>query len=202
LLSVANWEEITMLKTSGRDHILDRFEPDFLRGMPARRTPVRSGVGESSAASGMLTRKQPSHFAVELDAQHVQYSKPAIAPTVSVISQLPFECRGALPPSTLCRVNEYIDANFARKIDVQALADIAKLSIFHFSRTFKQSTSQTPHRYVIRRRVRHAEHMLVSTDLPVAEIALVSGFSDQSHLTRCFGRITGITPGRFRWLMR
>ena len=77
-------------------------------------------------------------------------------------------------------------------------AGIAGLSIFHFARQFKYSEGMTPHHYLVSRRVERAKELLAGSNLSLSEVAFAAGFADQSHLTRRFGQIVGITPGQFR----
>ena len=123
------------------------------------------------------------------------------AAALSVV-QLPAWIRGGLPPNTVRRVREFIEAHLAENISVQALATVAGLSTHHFSRAFKRSEGVTPHDYLMQRRVRRAQDLLAATDLPLSQIALASGFADQSHCTRRFREQVGITPGSYRWSMR
>jgi AraC family transcriptional regulator len=99
-------------------------------------------------------------------------------------------------------VREYVEARLDKNISVQALAGLAKLSIYHFTRAFKQSEGLPPHEYLVRCRVERVRELLTETDLPLAEIALASGFSDQSHCARRFREHVGLTPSRYRWSMR
>ena len=78
------------------------------------------------------------------------------------------------------------------------MAAIARLSAYHFARQFKAATGLPPHQYVIARRVERARELLRAGDLPLAEVAVSAGFSDQSQLTHHFRRLVGVTPGRFR----
>jgi AraC family transcriptional regulator len=94
-------------------------------------------------------------------------------------------------------VAEYIDAHLAERVRVGELAAIAGLSSFHFSRAFKRTTGQSPYAFALGRRVIRARELL-STKLPLAEIALAVGFASQSHLTEHFRRRIGVTPGRIR----
>ena len=133
-------------------------------------------------------------------------SKRIPAPTgdaaaLSVV-QLHPRIRGGLAPHALRRVREFIEANLAENITIQALATIAGLSMYHFARTFKQSEGITPHGYLMRRRVRRAQDLLATTNLSIAEIALASGFTDQSHCGRWFRQYVGVTPGSYRWSFR
>jgi AraC-like DNA-binding protein len=96
--------------------------------------------------------------------------------------------RGRLSPTALRRVGDYIDAHLGKKISIRALADIVGLSPFHFARAFKQSTGVSPHHYLVRRRIERVMELLARTELPIADIALVVGFSDQSHCAPRFSR--------------
>lgn len=105
---------------------------------------------------------------------------------------------GGLAPGALRRVREYIETNFARRIEVSRLAGIAGLSTSYFSRAFKQSLGMAPHRYVMMRRVAAAAELTRNTAKPLAGVASEVGFSDQSHFTRTFTQMTGETPGALR----
>ena len=110
--------------------------------------------------------------------------------------------RGGLSPARTHRICEYIHSNLDQNISLEALAEMAGLSTHHFARAFKQTVGMPPHGYVLQRRIEHAQQMLRNTDLPMSEIALSAGFSDQSHLARHFRRITGMSPGVVRWEQR
>jgi len=126
---------------------------------------------------------------------------PAIDKT-AILAHLHPRIRGGLPPRALRRVREYIEDHLEETISIEALAGIVGLSMYHFARAFKQSEGLTPHDYLVQRRVRRAQELLASTDLPLSEIALASGFSDQSHCARRFREHVGITPSSYRWSMR
>jgi AraC-like DNA-binding protein/PAS domain-containing protein len=110
--------------------------------------------------------------------------------------------RGGLSPARTHRICEYIHSNLDQNISLEALAEMAGLSTYHFARAFKQTVGMPPHGYVLQRRIEHAQQMLRNTDLPMSEIALSAGFSDQSHLARHFRRITGMSPSVVRWEQR
>ena len=77
---------------------------------------------------------------------------------------------------------------------VDALANVAGVSLAHFSRPFRNSLGVAPHRYLVQRRLDRARNPLRNNRHSIAEIASVTGFSDQSHLTRHFKRQFGVTP--------
>ena len=110
---------------------------------------------------------------------------------------LPTSNKG-LSPERLRRVRDYIEAHLEENLSLTVLADIACLSPYHFSRSFKDSAGVGPQRYVIQRRLERAKTLLRRTHRPLAIIALEAGFADQSHLNSIFRREMGVTPGRFR----
>jgi AraC family transcriptional regulator len=103
-----------------------------------------------------------------------------------------------LPQAKLQDVRDYIRVNLANDLSVVALAKVARLSPFHFSRLFKNSVGMTPCQYVIRERIREGARRLRTGQDAIAQIALSVGFSSQSHFTDAFHKITGSTPKRQR----
>lgn len=106
--------------------------------------------------------------------------------------------RGGLSPGALRRVQLFVEANLGGPIHLNDLALRAGLSLFHFSRAFKQSAGMTPRAFVEERRVERAKRLLTESALPLADIAGECGFGTQSHLTTTFKRRTGFTPGAYR----
>lgn len=94
------------------------------------------------------------------------------------------------------RAREYLDAHFAENISLEALAAVANLSPFHLSRLFRRQTGLPPHAYLTHVRIRRAKQLLLA-GVAIADVAARTGFSDQSHLTRHFKRIVGVTPGQY-----
>ncbi len=95
-------------------------------------------------------------------------------------------------------VGDYVEENLAADISIDELAALAGMSRSHFSHRFKASFGQSPHQYVLFRRVERARNLLATTDMPVAEIALACGFADQAHMSTAFKRHAGLTPALFR----
>lgn len=96
------------------------------------------------------------------------------------------------------RVIDFVEANIGNRIRLEAMADAAALSPFHFSRAFKQATGLSPSKYVLDRRIREAKMLLKSTSKSLAEIALMCGFASQSHFATAFKAAVGVTPRFFR----
>ncbi|MCH8686103.1 AraC family transcriptional regulator [Pedomonas mirosovicensis] len=107
--------------------------------------------------------------------------------------------KGALPRCSgrIGRTKAFIDRHFAEDFGLDDLAAIAGLSPYHLLRTFKAEVGLTPVAYRLLRRVLNARELLQST-MPIAEVAVASGFADQSHLTRSFQRLMGVSPARYR----
>lgn len=89
---------------------------------------------------------------------------------------------------------EYMQAHLSQDITLADLSKITHASPSHLGRLFKRSTKLTPHQFLIRLRAMHARELLLSQDMTISEVALQSGFVDQSHLNRHFKRIFGVTP--------
>jgi len=106
--------------------------------------------------------------------------------------------QGELAGRALRRVRDRIEADLGKELSLGALADEARLSRHHFSRAFRAATGLPPHRYLTERRLERAKVLLRATEMPIIEIALDVGFSSQAHLTDCFHRVIGVTPGEFR----
>ncbi|MGV1793095.1 helix-turn-helix domain-containing protein [Rhizobium lusitanum] len=95
------------------------------------------------------------------------------------------------------RLADYIQDNLDRMIGLGELAEIVNVSRFHFARIFKQSTGMTAMTFVEQCRINKAQSLISETDVSLAEVALITGFADQSHFTRRFRRLIGSTPAAF-----
>lgn len=107
--------------------------------------------------------------------------------------------RGGLAPKVADRIRVYIEDHIDERISVEMLASLANLSVCYFVRAFKLSMGITPHDYLMRRRVEHTMQLLLATNMPLSEIAVAAGFTDQSHCARRFRRHTGMSPSAYRW---
>ncbi len=98
----------------------------------------------------------------------------------------------------MLRARDAMDREFAEPLDVASLAAIAIMSEAHFSRVFRATFGETPHRYLQRRRIERASAMLRDGDLAVVDVCAAVGFSSLSTFTRTFGRVMGETPASHR----
>ncbi|OSJ08967.1 hypothetical protein BST63_27640 [Bradyrhizobium canariense] len=108
----------------------------------------------------------------------------------------------ALPNWRLKRVLEYVNTHLDQALTLADLAAVAGLSRMHFAGQFRVATGYRPHEYLLYQRIEQAKSMLLSTDVPLAELALNVGFQAQPHFSTVFKRLTGQTPARWRNAMR
>jgi len=105
--------------------------------------------------------------------------------------------RGGLAAWQKTRVTDFVEEHLAESVLLSQLADVARLSPFHFARAFKQSFGLPPLRYVTGRRIERAKSLLAG-DASVTRIGLAVGFAETSSFTTAFRRHTGVTPTAFR----
>ena len=108
-------------------------------------------------------------------------------------SRIADDARRVEEPAWYAEMIRHVRENLSRRIAVGELADIANLSVFQLSRILRREHATTPYRLVLEVRVQHAKERL-KAGLTIAETAFQAGFADQSHLTRHFKRLTGMTP--------
>jgi len=96
------------------------------------------------------------------------------------------------------RVLDHIEAGLAKPIRNRELAALVGFSEFHFNVAFRNSLGVPPHEFLIRRRIERAQQLMLSTGLPLCDIASECGLADQAHLSRQFRRIVGETPAAWR----
>jgi AraC family transcriptional regulator len=107
------------------------------------------------------------------------------------------QARGGLAAWQQRIVAAYIDEHLADQISLATMAQLARLSPYHFCRAFKQSFAVPPHRYHTIRRIERAKVLLEKRPLSVTDIGLTLGFSETSSFTAAFRRATGLTPSGF-----
>ncbi|CAM4215737.1 helix-turn-helix domain-containing protein [Kibdelosporangium persicum] len=98
----------------------------------------------------------------------------------------------------LLRARDAMDRDFAKPLDVPALARIALMSPTHFTRSFRATFGETPHRYLQRRRIERAMALLGSPSATVTEVAAKVGFESLGTFSRTFRAIVGVSPTGFR----
>lgn len=184
--------------------LLDRLVQDSHRADPARvailpRFAVHDPLLEQLALSVVraMRERPPGHalyvdclaqaMAAHLVQHHSTLTRPARVPKPD-----------GLADWRLRRLADYIEAELAGDVSLDAMAEQVGLSPLYLTRAFKRAFGRPPHAYVTERRIERAKHLLRSTDLPIAEVALATGFADQSHFTGVFRKLVGTPPGRYR----
>jgi transcriptional regulator GlxA family with amidase domain len=114
---------------------------------------------------------------------------------VDVVRSVP---RGGLAPWQERRAKELMNANLGGEMPLSRLAASCGLSVRHFARAFRQSTGAPPHRWLLKRRVERATELMNDRARPLPDIAISCGFADQSHFTRVFTALVGVTPNAWR----
>ena len=106
--------------------------------------------------------------------------------------------RGRLLAWQVRKVRDYIDRHITGQVLVADLGALIQRSEAHFSRSFKRTFGESPHSFVVRRRVELAAQYMLTTDASLSDIALRCGFTDQAHLCKHFRQAAGQTPAAWR----
>jgi AraC-like DNA-binding protein len=184
--------ETLALDPQGHENILCHYGPEADFGPIATRLAHKIGKGLKTSASlirngfhcpamtrfilaMMLKTKNPRHFRLEFQPECLRLSD-----------------------TRYLKVARHVEQKLASAIHVRELASAAAQSHFHFIRTFKARTGQSPHVFIQERRLRKAEHLLAESGMSLSHISQECGFSSQSHFTTTFKQHVGITPGHYR----
>lgn len=140
------------------------------------------------------------HAALEARAEPLERSTRLVAAFSHLIERhadtLHLEPRYPAEPALVRRLRTYLEEQLGTPIRLEDLAALAGMSAFRTLRVFEQSMGMPPHAYLTQLRVARARPLLVQ-GTPPAQVAALVGFYDQSHLTRHFKRIVGVTPGQY-----
>jgi AraC family transcriptional regulator len=163
---------------------LDRLDlPQLRDAMQAVNDELTAGAAGGNLAAESLANVLAVHL-----IRHVSTSR-----------RLARDPDGKLPQGKLRSVVEYVEDRLDASLTLKELADVARLSLYHFARQFRAATGLPPYQFVIARRVERARQILQEDrDLTLAQVASRAGFTDQSQFSRHFKRLVGVTPGRFR----
>lgn len=154
---------------------------------------LRSAVVELSTALNETLRDERSSAAACL-----QRAKTMLQGVDGTCTPAEHSVRPGLAPWQVRRVLAHIEANLSTPIRNKDLAALARLSTFHFNVAFRNSVGDSPHGYLIRRRVERAQGLMLSTGKSLSDIAAECGLADQAHLSRLFRRIVGESPAAWR----
>lgn len=148
-----------------------------------------------------LARHMSTMFrATEQPTSSLEVESRVYAFLARLLSRQGFACRTVRPSDrdqrAIERVRDHLHSHHAERITLAVLADLTPWTSFHCLRMFCHAEGLPPHEYLLSVRIERAKKLLRES-MPIAEIAQVTGFADQSHLTRCFKSRVGVPPGRF-----
>ncbi|MGQ8630440.1 helix-turn-helix domain-containing protein [Agrobacterium sp. DKPNP3] len=106
----------------------------------------------------------------------------------------PVRKRSKLAAWQLRAATDYIRENCLRSIRLEELAQLTNLSQSHFSHAFKASTGVPPHQWQMQARMDRVKELMAKPDMPLTDIAIAAGFSDQAHFSRVFRKMVGVSP--------
>ncbi len=158
---------------------------------PARPLPVQPVILHDQALVGRFH----SLFRALAGGPHPRYDTLL----AGLLTRLPRQAGGPgqdLAPPAVARARAFIDRHYADPIPLPQLARQAGLSESQLTRAFRAAVGLPPHAYQLNLRLLRARRLLAA-GLPIAEVAGATGFADQSHLTRLFKRMAGVTPGQY-----
>lgn len=148
---------------------------------------LTTALRDGTAGDGLYIDTLAQMMAVHLARNHSAQSRPGRIPPMQAISGW-----------RMRRVIEYIEENLDGDLSLEAMAAEVDISPIYLARAFKAAKGQSPHRYVLSRRVERAKELLRNTEMQVVDVALSSGFSSQSHLSYWFQRHVGVSPAAYR----
>ncbi len=189
--------EPTLLQRVGQDWV----NPDQIELMPRYMnnsdkfiqtifSTLKAEIEVGGMGSSLLLDSLKTALVIHL-LRHCCSTQPHLSSYVNGLSQ---------PKLTL--VTDYINAHLHQELKLEDIAAIVQISPYHFLRLFKQRLGITPHQYILQCRIERAKYLLQHSKLNIADIAIQSGFCDQSHLNRYFKRIVGVTPKQLQAQLR
>jgi AraC family transcriptional regulator len=153
----------------------------------------------SSLGIAVLPALRHPDQASQLFVDHILFALGIhVARTYGGMRALSPQIRGGLTARQLSRAKEILFANLDGRVPLKEVARECGLSVSHFSRAFRRSVGAAPHNWLLARRVEVAKQMLRAGGLSLFDVALACGFADQSHLTKVFTRVVGVSPGAWR----
>jgi AraC family transcriptional regulator len=165
-------------------------------GSTGPREWVRHVIALLDAAARQLDHEQVVHGTILKAASLL---RKQIDPEVA---QAAPDRRGSLRAWQARKVRAYIDSHITGPVLVGELCALVQISERHFSRAFRRTFGNSPHAFVIKRRIELAAEYMLQTEAPLSDIALRCGFTDQPHLCKHFRQATGHTPAAWRRVHR
>jgi AraC family transcriptional regulator len=147
---------------------------------------LADALRNGSVRDGLYIDTVAQMMAVHLARAHSVQSRSTL-PSTPVVSH-----------QRMRQLIEFIEANLDQPLTLDAMAAQVGISPLYLARAFKTAVGQSPHQYVLARRIERAKELLRNTEMPIIDVALSVGFSSQSHLSHWMIRQTGVPPGVYR----
>jgi AraC family transcriptional regulator len=170
-----------------------KFNTPFLEKLGVEDSEISTLVSllmKECGTGGLHGRLYPESLAHAIAVRFVYLGR---GKRVEMEAYRPMSSRQTIRP-----VLERMHADFAADLSLSTLAAQCGYSRRHFLRMFEEATGQPPHRYLLLLRLKHAKELMRKRSMPLVDIATASGFSSQSHMSRAFRKIWGISPGQLR----
>lgn len=148
---------------------------------------IHTALRDGTAADGLYIDTLAQMIAVHLARFHSARSRPIRLATPD-----------GIPGWRMRRLIAYIEEHLEGDLSLEAMAGEVEVSPLYLARAFKAAIGQSPHQYVLARRLERAKELLRNTDTPIVDVALAAGFSSQSHLSNWFVRLVGVSPAVYR----
>jgi len=148
---------------------------------------LTDALRNGSVRDGLYIDTVAQMMAVHLARAHSVQSRPTTLPPTPVV-----------PHQRMRQLIEFIEVNLDQPLTLDAMAGQIGLSPLYLARAFKAAVGQSPHQYVLARRIERAKELLRNTEMPIIDVALSVGFSSQSHLSHWMIRHSGVSPGVYR----
>lgn len=166
----------------------EKIRPQVIIGNP---TPFTTTLGKKIRSHLTVDNLSRSYLESLCSVLLIEMCRPIAVPRHG-------RRRSPLVANKIGMLLKYIDGNLDSDLVVDQLADLVGASADQLSRAFKRSVGETPHNYVLQRRIDAARQLLRDDTNTLAQIAHATGFSSQSHMTTTFKRVLGVTPGAIR----
>jgi len=171
-------------QANAKNSVTAHVETDILPSLAKLLESVRKEFDADREIAKALLVRAASLLRVEIDRQATDID--------------PQNKTGGLTGWQVRRLNVFIEARLDQPIRLKELSAISKLSTAYFSRAFKLTFRETPHAYIVRRRLERAESLMLTTGLLLSDIAARCGFADQAHLCRLFRQRYAKSPAAWR----
>jgi len=148
---------------------------------------ISTALHDGTAEDGLYIDAIAHMMAAHLARSHSSRSRPARATPAKPIAGWKMR-----------RLVEFIEENLDNDLSLHAMAEEVEISPLYLARAFKAAVGQSPHQYVLARRIERARELLRNTSMPVVDVAMAVGFSSQSHLSHWFLRQVGVSPAAYR----